>query len=217
MQRNCLKCGHVNSQAAGDALEECPGCGAIYSRVEASMAARGSATRATSQPTRGTGKSLSTPLIVALAAGALAVLSITAYMLTQRTPAPVTSKAGTSLATRTPKPAPIVRTSKSDPAGRPAVAETTTPAPKIPPDEARKLCASASQLAKSIMTARQNNVPMAKAMELPDMTENEQARTIAHAMVIAAYEKPRFSTQEFIDTAITDFESAMYLQCIKAM
>lgn len=217
MQRNCLKCGHVNSQATGDALEECPGCGAIYSRVEASMAARASAPRRASHPPRGTGNPLSTPLIVGIAVGALALLSLTVYMLTQRTPAPVTSRPGPPSATSAAKPAPIVRTSKPQPAQPLAVAETPKQQPKIPPDEARKLCASASQLAKSIMTARQNNVPMAQAMELPGVTENEQARAIAHAMVIAAYEKPRFSTQDFIDTAITDFESEMYLYCIKAM
>ena len=40
MQKTCLKCGHVNAAATGDALEACPACGAIYSRVEAAMAAK---------------------------------------------------------------------------------------------------------------------------------------------------------------------------------
>ena len=40
MQRKCLKCAHVNPAATGDALEACPSCGAIYSRVEAAFAAR---------------------------------------------------------------------------------------------------------------------------------------------------------------------------------
>ena len=35
MQRKCLKCGETNRHASGDVLEACPGCGAIYSRVEA--------------------------------------------------------------------------------------------------------------------------------------------------------------------------------------
>ena len=43
MQRKCLKCGHINSAATGDALEACPQCGAIYSRVEAALAARAAA------------------------------------------------------------------------------------------------------------------------------------------------------------------------------
>lgn len=40
MQRKCLKCGHTNGTSTGDALEACPQCGAIYSRVEAALAAR---------------------------------------------------------------------------------------------------------------------------------------------------------------------------------
>ncbi len=42
MQRKCLKCGHVHATATGDAIEACPQCGAIYSRVEAALAARAS-------------------------------------------------------------------------------------------------------------------------------------------------------------------------------
>lgn len=38
MQKTCQKCGHINPAATGDALEACPGCGAIYSRVAQAMA-----------------------------------------------------------------------------------------------------------------------------------------------------------------------------------
>lgn len=37
-QRQCLKCDHINTSADGGALEACPSCGAIYSRVEAAQA-----------------------------------------------------------------------------------------------------------------------------------------------------------------------------------
>ena len=40
MQRTCLKCRHVNAAATGDALEACPSCGAIYSKVERAHAER---------------------------------------------------------------------------------------------------------------------------------------------------------------------------------
>ena len=43
MKRTCLKCNHVHPNATGDALEACPMCGAIYSRVEAAMAQRAEA------------------------------------------------------------------------------------------------------------------------------------------------------------------------------
>lgn len=40
MNRQCLKCNHLRTDATGDELEACPACGAIYSRVEAAMAPR---------------------------------------------------------------------------------------------------------------------------------------------------------------------------------
>jgi len=46
MIRNCLKCGHTNNEAVGDDLEACPGCGAIYSRVEAAWGLRPTAGQA---------------------------------------------------------------------------------------------------------------------------------------------------------------------------
>lgn len=58
---------------------------------------------------------------------------------------------------------------------------------------------------------------MAKAMEIIGQSENEAVRNLTQVMLVAAYERPRFNSQEFIDRAITDFESDMYLQCIKAM
>lgn len=38
MQRKCLKCEHVHTNATGDELESCPQCGAIYTRVEVARA-----------------------------------------------------------------------------------------------------------------------------------------------------------------------------------
>lgn len=45
MERTCRKCGHVNAEAPGHDLDECPKCGAIYTRVEALLAQRAAAQR----------------------------------------------------------------------------------------------------------------------------------------------------------------------------
>ena len=50
MQKHCLKCGQANPAATGDEMEACPGCGAIYSRVEAAMAARAAAAQRRTTP-----------------------------------------------------------------------------------------------------------------------------------------------------------------------
>jgi len=40
MERTCLKCGHVNTQATGLATEACPHCRAVYKQVQAAIASR---------------------------------------------------------------------------------------------------------------------------------------------------------------------------------
>lgn len=50
MERNCLKCGAINSSATESRAEACPSCGAIYSKVEALAKMRTPADSAQSQP-----------------------------------------------------------------------------------------------------------------------------------------------------------------------
>jgi hypothetical protein len=38
-EKRCMKCGHINAQAAGLESDACPACGAIYARVAAALAA----------------------------------------------------------------------------------------------------------------------------------------------------------------------------------
>lgn len=40
MQRECLKCSHVNAASNGSDTEPCPQCGAIYSKVEDAVSAK---------------------------------------------------------------------------------------------------------------------------------------------------------------------------------
>lgn len=65
-ERACLKCGSIKSGATFDALEECPKCGAIYTRVEASRIASKSAPKPNKSPSR-TGWRIGVLAIVALA------------------------------------------------------------------------------------------------------------------------------------------------------
>lgn len=50
MLRTCQKCNHANPSATGDALEACPECGAIYSRVAAALAAKAQGAPAPTAP-----------------------------------------------------------------------------------------------------------------------------------------------------------------------
>jgi hypothetical protein len=56
------------------------------------------------------------------------------------------------------------------------------------------------------MTARQSGMAMSEVMNMMSFKQ----------LVIAAYEKPRFSGDEYKTKSIEDFRDKAYLDCIKA-
>lgn len=75
-------------------------------------------------------------------------------------------------------------------------------------------CDLVNKLAHSIMDARQRGVDMAEAMRLAN--ESEIADLIK-PIIIAAYEKPRYSVEENQRNAVTDFKNSVYLVCVKSL
>jgi len=89
-----------------------------------------------------------------------------------------------------------------------ALAQTAPPAP----DETKKMtwrerCDALSELAGSIMDAHQLGVPMSKAMKAAD------SDPLTEKMVIAAYEKPRYSTEKMKRQETAEFRDTVYLMC----
>lgn len=41
-------------------------------------------------------------------------------------------------------------------------------------------------------------------------------RQLSTSIIVMAYDRPRFSSQEYVDAAVTDFENEIYLQCLKS-
>jgi antitoxin component YwqK of YwqJK toxin-antitoxin module/dsDNA-binding SOS-regulon protein len=76
-------------------------------------------------------------------------------------------------------------------------------------DNKNSTCESYSNLAKSVMTARQSGVAMSEVM-------NTISSEITKQLAIAAYEKPRFSSKEYQKKSIEDFRDKVYLDCVKA-
>lgn len=74
MERTCLKCGVRNEAASGSELEACPGCGAIYSKVERANAvdAQPRRTRRAARPAAG----ISQRAIVGLLGAAVLALGV---------------------------------------------------------------------------------------------------------------------------------------------
>lgn len=76
-------------------------------------------------------------------------------------------------------------------------------------------CAEISQLATSIMNARQNGMPMARIIELS--TGSGGVEDLAHLMTIDAFEEPRYNTANYQARAKERFRDAWYLKCVKVL
>ena len=71
-------------------------------------------------------------------------------------------------------------------------------------------CEQLSSLAGVVMTGRQDGVAMSDYMaESKDFPASQ-------AIVVAAYKVPRYSTDEYKKSAVSDFENEWYLACYKS-
>lgn len=68
-------------------------------------------------------------------------------------------------------------------------------------------CKVIGDLAETIMKARQTGVTLSEIISLPTAT------TLGKRMAIDAYKRPRFSTDEFQQSAITDFRAEWEVAC----
>lgn len=87
----------------------------------------------------------------------------------------------------------------------PVLVATATPSIA---QETKDPCIIWGELAATIMELRQEGVNMGSAM---GVTDNELARML----VIAAYETPRFSTEDYKQQAIQDFANEVMTICYK--
>lgn len=74
-----------------------------------------------------------------------------------------------------------------------------------------KICMQITELAGVIMTKRQNGVEILQFMEV---LEAEGVKDPAFERILRlAYEKPRFTSSEYINQAVSDFKNEIYLLC----
>ena len=77
-----------------------------------------------------------------------------------------------------------------------------------------KFCDSISTLAKHVMINRQNGIDMSKAMKIA--ANAGELRKLNEQIIIDAYSKPRFQTDDMQKRIVEDFTNDTYLQCITA-
>lgn len=71
-----------------------------------------------------------------------------------------------------------------------------------------KLCKSLSNLAEKIMTNRQSGVDMVDMYEIA-------SNSIAETMVTMAFDRPRFSSEQYRQGEVSRFKNLWFRECIK--
>lgn len=80
--------------------------------------------------------------------------------------------------------------------------------------DAGEFCDSLHSLSTSLMRARQNGVSMATMMQ---SIRGRASEEFLRALVIEAYEVPRYSSDEYRGRAVEDFANDQYLTCVRTM
>ena len=79
-------------------------------------------------------------------------------------------------------------------------------------------CQTTANLAEIVMTRRQEGVSIVEMVTIvKDMPIGSKERELTESILINAYGQPKFSTEEYIEEAITDFKNEVYLECAKSM
>lgn len=78
-------------------------------------------------------------------------------------------------------------------------------------EEKLLFCKEISELAETIMTNRQAGISMVQMIEVAD------GNKMASALVVAAYEQPRYSTEAVQARTIGDFRDEAYLACFQSL
>jgi len=75
----------------------------------------------------------------------------------------------------------------------------------------KERCGVLAKIAAAIMDNRQSGVPMDEMMKTVGDSEVDMA------ILIAAFEKPRYKTEEYKNNAIVNFRNSIYLECVKQL
>lgn len=80
-------------------------------------------------------------------------------------------------------------------------------AQEMTPDE---LCATFATYAEVVMKARQGGVPLGQMLDTID------GEPVLRALLMVAYDQPRFSTESYQQDAISTFRDEVHLGCLQA-
>lgn len=80
-----------------------------------------------------------------------------------------------------------------------------------------KNCDVFATLAHNIMDGRQSGLSMKESMDIAERSNlPDSLKEAVKSIVISAYERPRFSTEQMKAREVSEFENRYYLVCAKA-
>lgn len=77
-------------------------------------------------------------------------------------------------------------------------------------------CQTLSELAQTIMGARQTGVPLTNMISLVEQNE-EPFKSFYKTLVMEAYKKPRYHTERMQTSETTDYSNQVLLECLEAI
>ena len=77
-------------------------------------------------------------------------------------------------------------------------------------EKEQNVCESMGELAYMVMELRQEGVPMSHVMQISDSE-------LVKAIVVEAYDYPRFNSQEYKEKAADDFRNEVEVECYKTV
>ena len=77
-------------------------------------------------------------------------------------------------------------------------------------------CAALEDYAEIVMEKRQAGVSPSTMVDAISAEEYKAARQVLSAIILDAYDRPRFSTEEFQQQMVQDFSAEVYLACMTA-
>lgn len=77
------------------------------------------------------------------------------------------------------------------------------------------VCNSLGALAKVVMENRQMGVPLSKMLEVPAKMQEESLANITTAIILEAYDSPKFSGKQYQQEAAEEFSNKVVLECWK--
>lgn len=77
-------------------------------------------------------------------------------------------------------------------------------------------CKLLGNLAETIMTKRQEGVDLTTMLNIAESQgTSEEVANVSRKLVIAAYDSPEYSTQEYKERAIRKFKTEVMIECYK--